>query len=191
MTPVAITRFDVAAPFLASALLLLLGPFAVLAIVHRLAGLYAAWPREQVHDHTLKDSAAIAPGGRGREYQAGPHDVSTVASHSVTHSVQPPLIGDPDQAAQNVIWAVDASQILSVFLGPIVGLFLLRSHIGTAVAVLYVATIVVSVAGFLGFTFRVRPDHYHTAGRWIFTPVTLLGLFATLAAAGTAAAIGP
>lgn len=161
----ATSRFDVAAPFLASALLLFLGPFALLAVISRLAGEYRRWASQQA----LPERAA--------ECEA--------------KMSAPPLIIDPDQLAQNAIWAVDASQILIIFLAPVVGLFILHNHLGTAIAVLYVASLVVTLAGFLAFTFLGPIDRYPSWGFWIFTPVTVLGILATLAAAGTAALIGP
>lgn len=150
----AITRFDVAAPFLANAFVLLLGPFGALAIEHRFAATYRRWDR----------------------------------------SVEaPPLPGhhDPDQVAETTVWAIDASQILIVLLGPIAGLLILHPNINAAVSVVYIAVIVLSVAGFLAFVFLTAPDAYKSDWIWIFSPVNVGAIVVSLLAGGIAAAIGP
>jgi hypothetical protein len=102
-----------------------------------------------------------------------------------------PVPLDPDTLANTAIWTIDAAQIMTLFLSPLVGLLLLRSNLGD-LAFLYVASFVVAVSGFLGFTFASTADRYPWKFRiWIFTPVTLCGLTLNGAAAAFAAIIGP
>jgi hypothetical protein len=158
----AATSFDVAVPFLANALLLMLGPFIGLAIVARLRQVYRGWA----------DQILVDPG-------------------STEISSRPPLVNDPDQQAEIATWVIDAAQTSAIFLGPLVGLLLLRSRLENAVALLYVGSFLAAFAAFLSFTFLVAPDRYSRRGIWIFSPVTIIGVILNLAAAGAAAAVGP
>jgi hypothetical protein len=100
---------------------------------------------------------------------------------------------DPASLASTTAWTVDAAQILAVVLAPAIGLLILRPHLGSTLSLLYLASFVVAVAAFFGFTFNVRADKYGSKV-WLrfFTPVSVIGVVLELAAAGVAAwAIGP
>jgi hypothetical protein len=99
----------------------------------------------------------------------------------------------PSSLASTTAWTVDAAQILSLLLAPVIGLLILQPHLGSALSVLYIASFFVAIAAFFGFTFRVRADRYHSKV-WLrfFIPVVVLGVLLELVAAGVAAwAIGP
>jgi hypothetical protein len=149
-----ITRFDVAAPFLANALVLLLGPVGAIAVEHRFAATYRQW-----------DDSVNATGL--------------------------PVHHDPDQIAKTTVWAIDASQILVVLLGPIAGLLIFHPDISSGVAVVYLAAVVLSFGAFLAFVFLTAPDAYESDWIWIFSPLNVGAIIVSLLAGALAAAIGP
>lgn len=100
---------------------------------------------------------------------------------------------DPGSLASTAAWTVDAAQILAIVLGPLIGLLILRPHLGGTLSFVYIVSLVVSVAAFFSFTFRVRADKY-SSRVWlrVLTPVGAIGLALNLAAAAVAAwVIGP
>jgi hypothetical protein len=84
---------------------------------------------------------------------------------------------------------VDASQIVAVCLGPLVGVLLLHSTANGSVVLLYLAGVLVAFAWFLAFTFRSSIDRYPNRKHWWMTRVTLVGIAVNVAAAGVAAAL--
>jgi hypothetical protein len=100
---------------------------------------------------------------------------------------------DPASLASTAAWTVDAAQILAVVLGPLIGLLILRPHLGGNLSFVYLVSFVVGIAAFFGFTFRVRADKYSSI-TWlgVLTPVGAIGLALNLVAAAVAAwVVGP
>jgi hypothetical protein len=101
-----------------------------------------------------------------------------------------PIPLDPEVLANTATWTIDASQILTLCLSPLVGLLLVFNFGG--LGILYAGSLAIAICGFLGFTFATTADRY--PGRfaiWIFTPVTVGGLVLNVAAAVVAASIAP
>jgi hypothetical protein len=146
----------VAAPFLASALILALGPFIALAVEDRLRSALVRW----------LDEDGLSASARER----------LISYH-------------PDTVAKSAIWVVDAAGVVATLFPPILGLALLRTS--RMIELVYLLAVVIVVAGFLWFLFRVPLDRYHTRGLWIFTPVPLVGVGASLIASVAAYLIGP
>jgi hypothetical protein len=160
LTPVStdVSRFDVAVPFLLSALLLALGPFVGLAIEHRLKGEFTSWAEEMGQDIGELDDS-LQPAAHARA--AG--------------------------------WACDAAQLVGTVVAPATALLLLKPDLGSALALLYLVTIVGAFVAFLAFTFLVPVDKYGTRRIvWIFSPLAVIGVGVNAVAAGVAAwLIGP
>jgi hypothetical protein len=147
-------RFDAAAPFLASALLIAIGPFVGLPIEWRIKRQLSEWART-----------------------------------SGTNEDDLPEAFAPENLAAATGWVVDASQIVAVCLGPLVGVLLLHSTANGSVVLLYLAGVLVAFAWFLAFTFRSSIDRYPNRKHWWMTRVTLVGIAVNVAAAGVAAAL--
>jgi hypothetical protein len=150
------SRFEVAAPFIASLILLILGPFVGIGVEYRLRDVLARW----------RDDDELCP---------------AVTERLVSYH--------PDTVAKSSLWAIDAAQIFATFLPPLLGIALLRP--GLALFMLYLAASVAVIAGYLAFLFLVPVDRYHVHGKWIFSPVPLIGIPITGGAAIAAALIGP
>jgi hypothetical protein len=169
VTPLlAVSRFDVAAPFLVNVAVVVVSALASSTIITKLERAFALW-REDVTTETDDE---------GNEKKG-------------TETVSQPLISDPAQTAQPSIWAMDASQILGLFLGPVLGLILLAPPLTSVLGVVYIVGIVACIGTFFAFVAWVKADRYPTWGKWKLTPVTIGGIFVSLVAAGVAAAIGP
>jgi len=167
----AITRLDVAAPFLANALLVLLGAFLGPLIIMKLEGAFGDWIAGVQVEKSMKCPKC-------KKEHLVKIDTTSV-------------IFDAEQSAQASIWAIDASQILGLFLGPLLGIVLLSPPWSSGVALLYIAGIFVCVIAFAYFVAKVRVDSYWTWGYPLFTPVSIAGILVSLAAAVAAALIGP
>lgn len=169
-----LTRFEVASPFLVSALLLFLAPFVAHAIEYRL------------------------------------RDVFTVFLEAPE---RPTLPGETEILARTAVWTIDAAQTITIFLGPLVGLVVVRPNLAGPLSLLYVVSLVVAIATFLGFTFKTDVNKYDypwklpLAGRrlpvlgwtlpfgeWrvkFFTRLVVVGILVNLIAGGLAWLIGP
>lgn len=92
--------------------------------------------------------------------------------------------------AKTAGWTIDAAQVITMFLTPFMGLLLLKPDLGSALSLLYLGSFVVSLCGFLGFTYLVPIARYGPPRHIpLFAPVSLIGIVVNLVAAGAAALI--
>jgi hypothetical protein len=97
----------------------------------------------------------------------------------------------PDTLAASVGWTTDAAQIIALVLTPLLGLLLLKPSISGSLGLLYIAAFLVALAAEYHFLRKVRVDTYASKSKWIFSPVTIIGIILNLIAGGVAFALGP
>lgn len=148
------TRFTVALPFIAGAILLLVGSVVAVFVEKRAEKAFTAWG------------------------ETDDVDADTLVSY------------DPKTLAKSVGWTTDAAQLVALVLSPILGLLLLEPSLSCGLIVVYVVAVATAIIGEWYFVTRVPMDQYHAKSRWIFSPVTIIGVLLNLIAAAVAAAIG-
>ena len=161
------SSLEVAAPFLITAGLTILGSLGVLLVIARVEGEY-----EKIlegYEETLKE-AELPPASLTIDMRA-------------------------KSLAGITNWAIDGASFVGSLLGPGIGLVLLYNDLGTTTILIYSAVMLVAFSGFFLFLAKVpvrsypnRPFGVHI-GRWLigprpvgpFTPVAVLAVLANLA----------
>jgi hypothetical protein len=168
----------VAAPFIASAVLLVVGPFIGIKIEARLRDVYEKWLKGDLEN--------AFTGTKLMSYDPAAKAKSKLLSHDPAAVAKGNLVSwDPATVAKSAIWAMDAAQILAAFLLPVLGVIVLRPSTGAVILyAVYCGSVLIALFVFIR---RYRIDDYHT--RWrvrAFTLVPLIGIPVNVVAAAVA-----
>lgn len=171
------SHIEVAAPFLLTAALTILGSLGGLLVVARMESEYEKILAE--YQGTFKEDGPQPP--------SLTIDMRAKSLAGITN------------------WAIDGAGFIGSLLGPGIGLILLYNDLGTTTVLIYSAVMVVAFGGFFLFVAKVPVRSYPNQpfgvhiGRWLigprpvgpFTPVAMLAVLANLAAAAWILIAGP
>jgi hypothetical protein len=110
---------------------------------------------------------------------------------------------NPATMSNMIDWATDSTQILGIFVGPLIGLIFLAGDVGLLIVLCYVALLIVAFLATLWFVTAVKPVDYwekplgpvirgklRGIRSWrSLSSVTIIGISINLAAAAAAAAL--